>query len=781
MIRFIQKYQWYFYVVITTMIVISFSFFGTYGSLQNSGSFDQTAFTTVNGENISRGELEQMAYFISSDGLDKMMAGPQPGYNFLNDGVIRKNFLETGLGVELIGAFAADLKKDLDAKMVREKSYKPYQNQKAPFISSEMAWSYFAPSIKQDLEFLKLSVNPLDQSALQARVNLYLAEKQFPAHMLSRVLRYQENQYGWLEPDPFLNQADLSLFGYHTIDDWFGPRFTRLVSEFIYNAAAIAESKGYKVSSEEAYADLARNAEKSFQELKSQKMMPFATSQAYMNDQIRRMGLEPKKVVKIWQKVLLFRRLFDDVANIQIVDAKISEPFFKYADQMVEGNLYRLPDSLRFNEFKDLYFFETYLAMTAGKKAGDLTLPKTAKTVDQLKQDAPELLQKRYLVEVKQASEKGLEGRITLKDTLAWQTAHYDDLQKEFPDLGIKPASTLEAKIDALDQLDDKMRAKVDQFSRSKIVAEHPEWMKNSLELAEPQVKLITVAMKGGKDPLPGITNRDEFMQKLDKSDMIDSYTQDSKYVYSIKVLDRSSGFEVMNYNEAESLMPELTKKVLEPYYVKNREGKDNFKTDKGFKPYDEVQNDVAALYYEATLSAIKEKVKASLKDKAPQNMIPDIAASYRFYNSAEELQKNPAVVKSEEVKEVEGKLPARPTYQDQFGWKKEPVKLTRSEKSELFQKELLFKLKPNEWSQILTPPNGDIALFQLVQLGQVEQEQQKFDETFELSRALGNEANRNQLKAMIPFLKEKNAINFSYLEQEVEEMEPPPPMVDDV
>ncbi|MFN4174658.1 MAG: hypothetical protein ACK4HV_06105, partial [Parachlamydiaceae bacterium] len=388
MIRFIQKYQWYFYIVITTVIVISFSFFGTYGSLQSTGNYDQVALTTVGGEKVSRGELEQFAYFISSDSLDKMMAGPQPGYNFLNDGVIRKNFLETGLGVELISSFEPDLKKDLDVKLSREKNYKPYQNPKAPFISSEMAWSYFAPSIRQDLEFLKSSVNPLDRSALQARINLYLAEKQFPAQMLSRVLRYQESQYGWLEPDPFLNQADLSLFGYHTIDDWFGPRFTRLVAEFIYNAAAIAESKGYSVSSEEAFADLARNAEKSFQELKSQKMMPYATSQAYMNDQIRRMGLEPKRAVKIWQKVLLFRRLFGDVANIQIVDSKTSEPFFKYADQMVEGNLYRLPESLRFNEFKDLYFFETYLAMTSGKKVGDLTLPKAPKSIDQLKQEA---------------------------------------------------------------------------------------------------------------------------------------------------------------------------------------------------------------------------------------------------------------------------------------------------------------------------------------------------------------------------------------------------------
>lgn len=760
MIRFIQKYQWYFYIVITTMIVISFSFFGTYGSLQGSGNYDQTAFTTVNGENITRGELEQMAYFLSSDSLD-MSA------NSLNDGVIRKDFLESGMGVELISAFAPDLKKDLEAKAARERSYKPYQNPKAPFISSETAWNYFAPAIRPNLEYLKASVDPIDRSALQARIQLFLAEKQFPAPMLQRVLHYQERQYGWLEPDPFLNQADLSLFGYHTIDDWFGPRFTRLVAEFIYNASELSEAKGYRVSAEEAYADLAKNAETSFQALKSQKMMPFATSQAYMNDLIRRMGLEPKRVVKIWQKVMLFRRLFADVANIQIVDSKTSEPFFNYADQMVEGTIYRLPEALRFNEFKDLYFFETYLAMTSGKKPGDLTLPKTAKSIEQLKQEAPELLQKRYLVEVKQASVKDQESRITLRDTLAWQAAHYSDLQKEFPDLGIKPATTLEAKLEAIDQLDDKMRAKVDQYARLKIVAEHPEWMKEALAQAEPQLGLIVVALKGGKDPLPGIGDREAFMEKLDKSDTVDSYSQDPKYVYSLKVKDRSPAFEVMNYEEAETVMPELAKRLLEPYYTKNKEA---FK-----KSYEESQNDVAAQYYADLLKAIKDKAKAG------DTMIPDIAASLRFYQSAEEVQKNPALVKTDLPANDEGKLPIRPSYTDQFGWKKAPIKLTRSEKSELFQKETLFKLKPNEWSQILTPPNGDIALFRLEKFGKVDQEQLKFDETFQLARVLGHEANRNQLKAMIPVLKEKKAISFEYLEQEQEEIEPPLPMVEDV
>ena len=72
-------------------------------------------------------------------------------------------------------------------------------------------------------------------------------------------MRYQEKQYNWLTPNPNLNQTDLSLFGYHTAEDWFGTHFTRLLSEFIINAAILAETQGYEVSKAEALADLVRN------------------------------------------------------------------------------------------------------------------------------------------------------------------------------------------------------------------------------------------------------------------------------------------------------------------------------------------------------------------------------------------------------------------------------------------------------------------------------------------------------------------------------------------
>ena len=46
-----------------------------------------------------------------------------------------------------------------------------------------------------------------------------------------------------------------------------GPKFTRLVAEFILNSAIVAEEKGYRVSKEEAWADLVQNASVSFQDI----------------------------------------------------------------------------------------------------------------------------------------------------------------------------------------------------------------------------------------------------------------------------------------------------------------------------------------------------------------------------------------------------------------------------------------------------------------------------------------------------------------------------------
>ena len=59
MLQLFRKYQRYLYILITTVIVISFSFFGTYGTLSDGSFREQIAFTTVNGTDVTRHELDE--------------------------------------------------------------------------------------------------------------------------------------------------------------------------------------------------------------------------------------------------------------------------------------------------------------------------------------------------------------------------------------------------------------------------------------------------------------------------------------------------------------------------------------------------------------------------------------------------------------------------------------------------------------------------------------------------------------------------------------------------
>lgn len=87
-------------------------------------------------------------------------------------------------------------------------------------------------------------------------------------------------------------------FGYHTLEDWFGPRYVRLVAQFILNSAKVAEQKGYKVSKEEALADLMQHASISYQQNANNPNLGVANLQQYFDEQLRRMNMDQNKAVK---------------------------------------------------------------------------------------------------------------------------------------------------------------------------------------------------------------------------------------------------------------------------------------------------------------------------------------------------------------------------------------------------------------------------------------------------------------------------------------------------
>jgi GcvH upstream region-like protein len=806
MLDFFRRHQRYFFMVITVVIVISFSFFGTYSSMSNNSFREQIAFTAVDGTDITRRELDEMALFLGTDAEDKVQFGGIWGPNFLNDGVIKKNFLETGLASMLMAAYPEEVKSDLVSRYEKEKRYSLYTNPQARFIGTEAVWNYFVPEMTSYYHAVRLAGDPTTPEAIQARVALFLMEKQIPAPLLRQVLRYQEKQYSWLTPDRNLDYTDLSLFGYHTIEDWFGPRFMRLASEFIINTALIAEQKGYEVTKAEALADLMRNAEISYQQNIRNPNLGVTSSREYFNEQLRRLGMDQNQAAKLWRQVLLSRRLFQDMGSSVFVDPYTFQKLDAYALESAEGELYRLPKELRIGTFYSMQKLEAYLEAVAKQTEDEkqkLLLPTAFLSLAEISKKYPELVQKRYLLEVSHIDKKDLEANVGVKESWSWEVTDngWESLRKQFPELGKAKASTADERFAVLDALDDKTRARVDAFARAAIVDSHPEWITQALEEAVPSKMVIGLHEKGGKIPFAGLENGKALMQLLDIAPLASEdsathqkaaqeaakklmqYTANKNTYYRILVIDRATQPEVLTFAEAdqESVLDKLLDAQLEAYYLKIREAnpKDFQVGDQNWKPFEDVKAIVADRYFAKVLKAIQTSYATAVgQDAAPKEMIGDFAATLRLYpymrEVKEKLQKDPSKI-GEWTKEASATpaeknvLPASVKLADQWKLERSPYQTTRSSADHFLDKNELFALSNGEWTKINTPANGDLNFFFLKEKGNVSDMKTISTGVSKARQMLSNDAQQKLMKNLLAEIKEKQAISLDYLNQVIE------------
>lgn len=744
MLDFFRRYQRFFFLIVTVIIIISFSFFGTYNTISGSNYHEQTAFTAVDGSDISRLELEQMAQFIGTDAEDKLLFGGQWGPNFLNDGVITQDFLQNGLGKELALAMRESLKDELQIQLEKEKRFAPYQHPQANFISAESAWNYVTPDLKTQFDNLRRSSSALSPTALDARVGLYLAQKKLPPPALRQLLLYQQKQFSWVQADPTLEQADLSLFGYHTATDWFGAKWLRLMSAFVINSAKIAEKQGYYVSKAEALADLQRNAELSYRQNVNSPYLGVTNSGEYFNQQLNRLGIDQSRAVAIWQQVLLFRRLFNDAGNTALVDPFTFEKINAFAQETATGEMYRLPPEFNFNQLKDLQKFELYLkAISKESSAENLKFPTQFYTVEEVLKTNPELVQKRYLLDIVSVDKDTLQAKVPLKEMWNWEVEHWDLLKSQFPELSSKPAATREERFATLDGLDPKSRNKIDIFARKQIVDAHTDWLKQALEEATARRMTIALTYKKGATPFVGLTNQEELMTLLDKAKLntvesfLSPFTADHQHYYKITVLDRSPKPEIVTFAEAQK---------------------------GGLLDYQVEKNPIESEF----LNRIKDAyAKGIAPQKAPSQMLDEITASLRFYVPMQEAQtkikkdnkaeKN--LVKGEAPANSNDKLATRAPIEEQWKLVKASYSTARSNRNTDLDIAKLFAIPQGQWSSIETPANGNLYFFFAKKRSIPSETTELTQEVNQARQLLADEAERSLMFHLLKKMQESKAL----------------------
>lgn len=792
MLSIFRKYQRYIYIIVTVVIIISFSFFGTYSTLGSNTWREQLAFKAVNGDEVTRSDVDDMSHFLATDNADKLQYGGAWGPNFLNDGVIRKDFLETGLAEELIIAYNQEIKDEWLKKSEKEKRFVPYTHPQAPFIGLEQVWTYYAPDMKTNFNALRNAQDPSDPSAIISRINLYLGEKKYPASMIRRVLRYQEQQFDWLTPDYSLENRDLSLFGYHSLNDWFGPQFTAMVSQFIINSAILAQQKGYVVTKAEAIADLARNTQTSYKENLNNPNLGVASPQEYFNEQLRWLNMDQARAIKIWQQVLLFRRYFQDAGHSAFVDTLAFKKFNDFANETITADVYRLPNALQMNNNKTLQKLEIYLKAVANNTSKDpLALPQKFLSVKKVSDTYPELVQKRYALEVAQVDQKTLQARIAIKEIWNWETQdkNWETLRSKFPALGAKTANTQEERFEALEDLDANTRTRVDAFAKNEIIKAHPDWVIQALNDAQPQKMFVGIRMEGKKMPFEGLDTREKRLALINllddapigKEPQVDSplfvYTADHSVYYRIRVLDRPEGHEILAFEEAnqDSTLDDLRDKILEKYYVANREKNPTaYKEGDEWKSFKSVKEAVADEYFDKLWKKI-DPIKQELAENDPvyNSMGKDQLAALRFYPHLKQIKNDiekdsskidqyVAVVK--ENSDLD-KLPEQAPLVDQWKIKKETVTVSHQDNSPVVDLDEAFVLAPESWSKLRAPFNGDLVFFQVKEKGTKEGGEASIArQTREAQALLSAAAQRGLMQDVLNVLKDKNAISLDYL-----------------
>jgi GcvH upstream region-like protein len=551
MLSFFRHYQKVIFLFTTVLVVISFVFFGTYKAMSPGAreTHDEVLYVAPKNRKITKGYLEKMQRFLeleptfSYDPVKMLQSNP------LNDGVITRDFLLQDVAPLLL---SEENKTILEKKFAHEKSFSPYRHPSCTSVSSMAAWEIFAPELKEHLLKLKSCENVLSEQALAARSSLYLAHQRFNGDVLKQVLRYKEYQEGALA-DPLLPNKELSLFGYRTLSDWFGAPFVEISAKVIIQGSQMAKMRGLKVAKSEVHADMYERAQSTYHFLQQRTQIPVQSGPEFLKLLLSRLQMEEKDLLQIWEDVLYFRRLLDQESNAVVIDNLALKKFYEFAHHSLNVKVIEMPKELLLSNFESLKTFELYLDNVGERREDLLTLPSKYKSIEHLTIDAPELVGRRFCIEVAHLNKRDLASKVPLTTLWAWQESHYTELQELFA----LPAFS------QFDSIDEKIRERVDQYSYSVLINEHPEWAAEVLATKVKETKELFICFKQERAALEGISDVSALSNLLNKEEVLAAYTQDGQNYYSIRVTDRGLLGEVLSYTEAKRIgaLEELTKR----------------------------------------------------------------------------------------------------------------------------------------------------------------------------------------------------------------------------
>ncbi|HEY2811814.1 MAG TPA: hypothetical protein VGJ00_10560 [Rhabdochlamydiaceae bacterium] len=792
MLHFLKTHQRKFLIVIAVVIISSFVFFGTFSTFiqPGQGFRDKEIVKGVTGKPLMKKDLYALCQLLTTSVMNPGSSREGGMPNLLNDGVIEKELLTSGMSMQMAHAYFPQLKEDLEARLKKIQSYRHYVHPHAPHVNAMAVWQRFAPVLVQHLDELKKSGGECSAETLALLFQLYLDQAHLPPEMLKQILLFQQQQFG-LPQDPRLPQANLALFGFTTLEEWFGPLFVELNAQFIANAAALAEQRGYSVKIEEIRTDLFQNIYSGYKQL-ARNNATFSGQEVlhYFQRKTQQLGLDEKMTLDAWRKIMLFRRLFADVGGSVLLDPLSYQHFQKFSKESVKIALYEIPAALQLRDFQSLLKFQIYLegiSPTAVSARSALLLPGEAAGLEQIEKLFPELLQRESEVEYAEIKKSALAGQISLKETWEWEAAdaNWDILAREFSELKESAARDRAERLKVLDALDAKRRLAVDNAARLHMLDAMPDRLKAALITAEAQKEKISMRVLGGSFPF-AVKNRAALLALLDKApiseegaplaadDPLYFFTDDREHYYRIKVLQRDAAKRVMAFAEVrdDGTLDLLLNQRLEEAYPEIRKKHPGFfQLDKGgWKPLKEVKDQVGRYLFGDLLKAIEESYKKYI-GTLPGNPgeLPLLFYSQnRFLSYVEEIRRGTQSGQVDPRWIKTGEESAFEAIADQWRLCQTERIVKRSDGLSL-SKEEMFALEPEQWSKTNIGAGGALAFYKVLTKDLTEE--LPADAIKQGHEILALDARKQFMKELLAQIAEKKAIDISQsLKGEVDE-----------
>ena len=748
MLEFFRKYQKVFFIFVTIIIGISFSVMGVNTQMVESTP-DKQIGKTINGKPIHSKELWVLSQLLSHSLFDTDRSNWP---HLLNDGVIEKNFLETGLAIMLAEQYFSYLEPELKKKEQIIALFKPYIHPYDAQLSCKAIWKNYSPGLLEHLEQLKNS--GMDIHGFSALCQLYLDQLAFPKEAMQQVLHFQEQRLG-VPKDPRLAEIELSLFGFKNVKDWFGDRFIHLASQFILNVSSLAEQKKYQISKQEVQTDLLQNIYKGYKQLSQNKPLDPIQAMQYYQQELQVLGLTEVDVINAWRHVMLFRRLVLDTSGSVFNDPLAQKQFHLFADQSVEVELYELPSYLRLKDFSSLLKLQVYSEAVSLKQPKSLSLPLEFASLDSIEVRQPELVQRKVEVRLSSINIEELAAQISLKSTWEWETTDqgWSFLQTRFPEL--KNYSDCR---EALEKVD--FRSSIDQAARLGMVRQNKELIVQALQ----QKPLETIELPLRKKPLAqgsynSLLNDKEFAAFLENAPLEsirECYSVDENNFYRIELIGRSAQKELVSFEEAlqDGTLDSILDQKLENAYPNIRKGKKVFLQANGnFKPFHEVKEQIARILYEPLLLAIEQeyiKIFGDLPGMSKQ--LPAMFyCKYRLYGFMHSVKQ-------------QLELGAKLNLPEQWELISTMACISRSQKLD-FPTETWIEIPVNQWSPISVGSSGSLAFAKVCSKRNLEEVPvEKIEQGFQF---LSFDTCRDVMRHLLQKIVEGNCIVFSEKEFE--------------